>query len=56
MKRTDFKEALTAQLRQAPKGIDIRKVRLFKDYDPKALKSLVDNGSVGFSFGKVYQR
>ena len=57
MKRTDFKDALTAQLRQNPKGLDINKVRMFKGYDPKALKALVDNGSLGVRHdGRIYPR
>ena len=59
MKRSDFifKETLTAQFQNNPQGIPINKLRLWKHYDPQALKSLVDTGKIGVRHdGKVYKR
>ena len=49
MRKSDFifRETLEQHFTHNPQGIPINKLRLWKHYDPKALKALVDNGSLG---------
>lgn len=59
MRKLDFifRETLTAQFQHNPQGIPINKLRLWKHYDPQALKYLVDAGKLGITQnGRIYPR